>query len=90
LEPVLWLQDHPAAIDEHRARHDPLFFAHFVAVFPEIEKSHPSPQDFAAVVFASLRGLAVMRLFKVDEEATARQLDVLAQMIEQAGTSSRK
>lgn len=76
-------------IDEHRAKHDPLFFAHFVAVFPEIEKTHPSPEDFAAVIFASLRGLAVMRLFKVDEEATSRQLEVIAQLIEHAGGAAR-
>jgi AcrR family transcriptional regulator len=71
-------------IDEHRATHDPLFFAHFVRVFPEVAKRHKQPEHFAAVIFAALRGLAVMRLFKVDEEATEQQLDVIAKMIVQA------
>lgn len=72
-------------IDEHRAKHDPEFFAHFVAVFPEISKRHPQPEHFAAVVFAALRGLAVMRLFEIDEEATKNQLEVISRIIVQAG-----
>jgi AcrR family transcriptional regulator len=72
-------------IDEHRSQHDPMFWAHFVAVFPEVAQRQKHPEQFAAVVFASLRGLAVMRLFKVDEKATEQQLDVIAQMIVQAG-----
>lgn len=73
-------------IDAHREKIDPLIFAHFVKVFPEIAKRYPQPEDFAAVVFAALRGLAVMRLFTFDEQANERQLDVIACMIVDAGT----
>lgn len=72
-------------IEEHRAKHDPSFFAHFVAVFPEIAGTHPEPEHFAAVVFAALRGLSIMQLFKIEEEATAKQLEIVAQMIVGAG-----
>jgi hypothetical protein len=74
-------------INEHRAKHDPMFFAHFVEVFPEIARHHKQPEHFAAVVFAALRGLAVMRLFPIDEKATERQLEVISQVIVQAGSS---
>lgn len=72
-------------INEHRAKHDPLFFQHFVTVFPEIAETHSQPEHFAAVVFAALRGLSVMRIFGVDEQATSLQLDVVTQMIVDAG-----
>jgi len=73
-------------INAHREKIDPLIFAHFVKVFPEIANRYPNSEDFAAVVFAALRGLAVMRLLTLDEEATARQLEVIARMIADAGT----
>ena len=72
-------------IDEHRQRVDPMFFAQFVDVFPEISRNHPQPERFAAVVFAALRGLAVMRLFKIDEVATEQELEVISQIIVKAG-----
>ena len=72
-------------IDQHRARHDPMFFAHFVAVFPEIKRHHRRPEHFAAVVFAALRGLAVFRLFSLDEKDIEQQLEVIAQINVQAG-----
>ncbi|MGE4593323.1 TetR/AcrR family transcriptional regulator [Alcaligenes sp.] len=74
-------------IDQHRAEQDPLYFAQFVEVFPEISQRHPQPHHFAAVVFAALRGLAVMRLFKIDEEATAQDLQIISQMIVRAGSN---
>ncbi|TGN99180.1 TetR/AcrR family transcriptional regulator [Burkholderia sp. USMB20] len=74
-------------INEHRAKHDPSFFAHFVAVFPEIARTHPEPEQFAAVIFAALRGLSIMRLFETNEEATEKQLQVVVQMIVDAGKS---
>lgn len=74
-------------IDEHRAKQDPLFFAHFAEIFPEVSCRQIEPDHFAAVVFAALRGLGVMRLFKVDNEATEHQLEVIAQMITRAGTA---
>lgn len=74
-------------IDEHRAKHDPMFFAHFVEAFPEIARNHPQPEHFAAVIFAALRGLGIMRLFKIDAESTELQLEVIVQMIVQAGTA---
>jgi len=75
-------------IDAHREKIDPLIFAHFVKVFPEISKRHQQPEDFAAVVFAALRGLAVMRLFTFDEQANAQQLDVIAKIIVDAGSTT--
>jgi len=75
-------------IDAHRAQYDPQYFAHFIAVFPEITQHHAQPEHFAAVIFATLRGLAVMRLFHADEAATAQQLDIIVHMIVQAGTAS--
>jgi AcrR family transcriptional regulator len=74
-------------IDEHREKFDPTFFAQFVEVFPEVSRNHPQPEHFAAVVFAALRGLAVMRLFKSDKEATEKELEVISQIIVQAGTA---
>lgn len=75
-------------IDDQRAEYDPKYFAHFVSVFPEIASHQAEPEHFAAVVFATLRGLAVMRLFQVDETATRLQLDVVARMIVQAGSAA--
>lgn len=75
-------------INEHQQKNDPIFFAQFVRVFPEISRTHPQPEHLAAVVFAALRGLAVMRLFKIDESATAQQLEVVSQIIIQAGRRS--
>ncbi|WP_233855333.1 TetR/AcrR family transcriptional regulator [Paraburkholderia sp. HD33-4] len=74
-------------ISAHRAKHDPLFFQHFVTVFPEIARTHSQPEHFAAVVFAALRGLSVMRIFGIDEQATSLQLDVVVQMIVNAGNA---
>lgn len=74
-------------IDEHRAQHDPMYFAHFVDTFPEIARNHPQPENFAAVILAALRGLSVLGLFKLDPGATRQQLAVVAQMIVQAGTT---
>ena len=72
-------------INTHRSVHDPVYFAHFVEVFPEVERQHTQPEQFAYVVFSALRGIAVMRIFDIDEEATKTQLEVIIQMIIQAG-----
>lgn len=73
-------------INAHRSQHDPASFEHFVKVFPEIAERHPQPSHFASVVFAALRGLAVMRLFEIDDAAAEHQLEVISQMIVNAGT----
>ncbi|MDR0214663.1 MAG: TetR/AcrR family transcriptional regulator [Comamonas sp.] len=73
-------------IDAHRSQYDPALFAHFVTVFPEIAERHPQPEHFAAVVFAAFRGIAVMRLFEANDDADEHQLDVITQMIVNAGT----
>ncbi|WP_238944892.1 TetR/AcrR family transcriptional regulator [Vandammella animalimorsus] len=75
-------------IDAHQEKIDPLIFAHFVKVFPEIAQRYPRPEDFAAVVFASLRGLAIMRLFTFDEQANERQLEIIAKTIVDAGSTA--
>lgn len=72
-------------INEYRAKHDPVFFAHFLTIFPEISQRHEEPEHFAGVVFAALRGMAVLRLFKVEERVTNGQLDVLVRIIVDAG-----
>ena len=72
-------------INEYRARSDPKFFRHFAAIFPEIIRHYPEPEHFAAVVFATLRGIAILRLFEVAESDTNAQLQILVRMIVQAG-----
>lgn len=74
-------------IDEHRETHDPLYFAQFIAIFPEIASTQAQPEDFAAVIFAALRGLALMRLLKADDKAADRQLEMIADMIVRAGAA---
>lgn len=68
-------------IDAHREQHDPMFFAQFLSMFPEIATKHSQPKQFAAVIFAALRGLAVMRLFNTDDPAIDHQLKIIAEMI---------
>jgi len=72
-------------IDANRARSDPVFFARFVSYFPEIEARHPNPRQFAGFVFASLRGMGIFDLFEVEQEEIDGQLEVLVQVIVQAG-----
>lgn len=75
-------------INEHRSVHDPIYFAHFVEVFPEVATRHARPEQFAYVIFSALRGIAIMRIFDIDETATQTQLEVIIQMIIQAGSAS--
>ena len=52
----------------------------FTDLAAEIAKAtgrEPKPQDVASLVFSSLRGIAVMRIFETDAAATAGQLDAL-------------
>jgi AcrR family transcriptional regulator len=74
-----------ARIDATRAQSDPVFFAKFISCFPEIEAQHRKPQEFAGYVFATLRGMGLFFLFDVGKEETQGQLDVLADVIVQAG-----
>ncbi|WP_446900920.1 TetR/AcrR family transcriptional regulator [Burkholderia sp. YIM B11467] len=74
-----------AKIDATRARSDPVFFARFISCFPEIEANHPNPEQFAGFVFASLRGMSLFGLFDVAQSETDGQLEVLTQVIVQAG-----
>jgi AcrR family transcriptional regulator len=75
-----------ARIDATRAQSDPVFFARFVSCFPEIEAQHAKPQEFAGFVFATLRGMGLFYLFDVGKEETEGQLNVLADVIVQAGS----
>ncbi|WP_175690532.1 TetR/AcrR family transcriptional regulator [Burkholderia anthina] len=77
-----------ARIDANRARSDPVFFARFITCFPEIGTRHANPQQFAGFVFASLRGMGMFDLFDVDQDEIDGQLEVLAQIIVQAGQSA--
>ncbi|MEZ2721946.1 TetR/AcrR family transcriptional regulator [Paenalcaligenes hominis] len=77
-------------INVHRSVHDPIYFAHFVEVFPEVAACHAQPEQFAYVIFSALRGIAIMRVFDIDEIATQTQLDVITQMIIQAGSLTKK
>lgn len=78
-----------ARIDANRARSDPLFFARFIAYFPEVEAQHPNPQQFAGFVFASLRGMGMLDLFDVAQDEIDGQLEVLVQVIVQTGSKAR-
>lgn len=81
-------------IDAQRERSDPVFFERFITCFPEIQTNHPKPQQFAGFVFASLRGMGIFNLFDVAPEEIDDQLEVLVQIIVQAGfpayTSSKQ
>ncbi len=72
-------------IEQYRAKTDPLVNQHFLAMFPEIARQHPQAKHFASMVFATLRGVALLRLFEVAEPATQAQLESLVQIIVQAG-----
>jgi len=63
------------------------FFGRFTTYFPELEARHPKPQQFAEFVFASLRDMGMLDLFEVSQEEVDGQLDVLVQVIVQAGTA---
>ncbi|WP_322788541.1 TetR/AcrR family transcriptional regulator [Paraburkholderia oxyphila] len=78
-----------ARIDANRASSDPIFFARFITCFPEIETNHANPQQFAGFVFATLRGIGVFGLFDVAQDETKGQLEVLIQVIIQAGSLRR-
>lgn len=79
-----------ARIDANRARSDPVFFNRFVSCFPEVELNHANAQQFAGFVFASLRGMAVFNLFDVAHEEVDGQLEILVQVILQAGSQMRR
>jgi len=79
-----------ARIDANRARSDPVFFARFVSYFPEVAERHPNPPQFAGFVFASLRGMGMFDLFDVSPEEIDAQLEVLVQVIVQAGMASAR
>ncbi|MEB2543761.1 MULTISPECIES: TetR/AcrR family transcriptional regulator [Burkholderia] len=78
-----------AKIDANRARSDPVFFARFTSCFPEIATTHPNPHQFAGLVFASLRGMGMFDLFDVSQDEIDGQLEILAQIIVQAGNSAK-
>ena len=73
-------------IKHHRITHDPSYFAHFVEVFPEITARYEQPAEFAYVIFSALRGQAMMNLFENDEFSTPLRLEMIAQLIIQAGS----
>lgn len=72
-------------IDAKRQAEDPVSFAHFLALFPEISANHGDPDGFAEMVFSTLRGIAVFKLFPVPEKSIASQLECLAGTIVAAG-----
>lgn len=57
------------------------------AGFPRLLE-HANPQQFAGLVFASLRGMGMFDLFDVDQDEIDGQLEVLAQIIVQVGQSA--
>lgn len=73
-----------ASIDKHRSAVDEVFYAQFLAVFPEIAAHHPHPLGFAIQVFASLRGAGVLEVFAVQSAERQGLLDALAHSIAQA------
>jgi AcrR family transcriptional regulator len=79
-----------ARIDATRANSDPVFFARFVSCFPEIKSNHSDAEQFAAFVFASLRGMGMFHLFDIPKSDLDGQLSVLAQVIAQAGRSPNR
>ena len=51
--------------------------------------THPNPQQFAGFVFASLRGMGMFDLFEVAQEEIDGQLEILVQIIVQAGLKKK-
>ena len=68
-------------IDAHRGHVDRTFYARFLEVFPELQKTHPHPQGFAVLVFDSLRGAGVLELFTVDRAEKEGGMQALADLI---------
>lgn len=77
-------------IEAHRAVHDPIYNAHFIETFPEVVAHHAQPAQFAEIIFASLRGMAVMRLFEHQPEDLEQRLALLAEQIVQAGQTTKR
>jgi len=73
-------------IDMKRAHDDPIFFAHFLDVFPEVRAEHRDPDALASFVFATLRGIGVFKLFPIPDDTVERQLACLSDVIVAAGT----
>lgn len=76
-------------IDASRMRVDPLFFARFLEAFPEICEHAPAPDAFARFVFASLRGIALLNIFELEEAELREELDALTHAIVLAGTGTK-
>ncbi len=72
-------------INAGRMRDDPLFFQRFLEVFPEIRDHTPVPDAFARFVFASLRGIALLKIFDMDDSRAYEELAALARAIVHAG-----
>lgn len=72
-------------IDQSRADSDPVFFERFIECFPEIRAAHENPRELASLVFATLRGMGVFRLFNVDAAEYEGQLNMLTKVIVWAG-----
>jgi AcrR family transcriptional regulator len=76
-------------IDAKQSSEDPQFFARFLEHFPEIAQNHDAPEQFAAFVFASLRGIALMQVFNVAPDAIRGQLEVLCGVIASTASGRR-
>lgn len=72
-------------IEQYKEKIDPLVNQHFLEMFPEIARRHSDAKHFTSMVFATLRGLALVRLFEVAESDMQAQLESLVQIIVQAG-----
>lgn len=77
-------------IDKHRGDVDRTFYARFLDVFPELTKTHPNPQGFAALVFSSLRGAGVLELFSVDPSEKEGSMQALTELIVQACSEANR
>lgn len=77
-------------IDAHRMEKDPVYFARFLEHFPEIVEHNGHPEHVASLVFSTLRGMAVLRLFPVAQDIIDGQLTALAEIIARAGTPQIK
>ena len=71
-------------IDAHRGDVDQTFYARFLETFPELTRSQPNPEGFAALVFSSLRGAGVAELFSVHPAETEGSMQALTALIVQA------
>lgn len=77
-------------IEQIRSQSDPVLYSRFVKCFPEIQASHPHPEQLAGLVFSTLRGIGIYRIYDVPTVELDGQLEALADLIVASGKAKRR